>query len=168
MGAMSHTPTMPDNLDRQQTTTEEENMETITNTAQDYAQSIREELVNLDMVLELSHVSLPEDSEEDTAQQQDLRAAITALEMDHVSDGDYFANYLNETILETVVLRAENGSRSRVEMLRTCGGPRCDIFFESNDGSNLTIEVYSGSEYGRCRVSLPDLAAALSAAFEVE
>ena len=128
-------------------------MNTPTNTARQYCQLIGNELDALEVILTagsdinsvITHTS--------------YMAAIDELEAE--ADGDPYdivSQYLNETILELKILRTDDRNSTRIEMLRTCGGPRCDITRDSDDGQIVSITTYSGTDQATIRDSYPALA----------
>lgn len=66
--------------------------------------------------------------------------------------------WLNETCLEVIVLKSDDGSRVRVEILRTCGGPRCEISRSSDDGEIIEITTYDGTDQATIRDQYSNLA----------
>jgi hypothetical protein len=147
-------------------------METLKNDAYEYALLIKRELLALDTLLE-NWGEIQEDGERvrngDAPEMEDdllaeCVAAQNELGLDKWPDeNDLVSDYLNETCLEMTVLRATNtdNGRERVEILRTCGGPRCDITRDTNDGDMVEISVHSGGDSSTIRVSVGTLAASL-------
>jgi hypothetical protein len=95
------------------------------------------------------------------------RAALNELELPQDYDpADILADYLNNYALEVTWL-ATNSSRddykkTRAEILRTCGGPRCEIIRDSTDGQIIEVNTYdAGQPVDSVRVWAPALAAAL-------
>ena len=75
------------------------------------------------------------------------RAALNELELDEdydTDENDPLADYLNNTCLE--VTWYKSGTKTRAEILRTCGGPRCEISRDSHDGSMLEVRTYEAGE----------------------
>jgi hypothetical protein len=95
---------------------------------------------------------------DEDSQDQDYRGALDVLGMSHdVDPADVFFTYVNETVLEVVRWRAD-GYATRVEWLRTYGGPGCRIYFDGNDYAR--IEVCSlGESDAVVSVYVPTLAA---------
>jgi hypothetical protein len=128
-------------------------MNTTTDTARDYCQLIGRELDALELVLETGL-----DIENDQTAGE-YAEAINELGADIEQDPyDIVSQWLNETILELKILRTDNRNSTRVEMLRTCGGPRCDITRDSDDGLIISITTYSGTDQATTRNSYPELA----------
>lgn len=143
-------------------------METLKNDAYEYALLIKRELLALDNLLEnwgdvagYSPDDMSPDIDPDT--HAEIVSAISELEIEWPNgDSDLVSDYLNETCLELTVLRADSDrDRARIEILRTCGGPRCDITRDTNDGNIIEISVHSGGDHSVVRVSVGTLAASL-------
>lgn len=143
-----------------------------TNPAQEYAQVIKRELEAVNTLLEHTNTinyNTPEELAEDNPELlETITDALKEMELDYPVPGEEFdilGLWLNETVLDVVVLHAvvkDVNKRHRVEILRTCGGPRCDIFRDSDDGSRLVIEVNDGTDHHSQRIhDLDNLAAAL-------
>jgi hypothetical protein len=88
------------------------------------------------------------------------RAALNELELDPDYDtdkNDPLADYLNNTCLD--VTWYKSGTKTRAEILRTCGGPRCEITRDSIDGSMIEIRTYeTGAPVDTIRVWAPIMA----------
>lgn len=78
---------------------------------------------------------------------------------------DTFANYLNGLCLEVVYFHGSNGA-TIVEVLRTYGGPRCDIVRDSRDGEHVEVRAYWGGESAAVRVWAGRVADALDSLAE--
>lgn len=116
-------------------------------TAREYCQNIGKELDALEHVLSTN--------ETDTEQYAD---AIKELETDiELMSYQIVSQYLYEAILEITILRTDDRERTRIELLRTCGGPRCDISRDSNDGQIIEITTYDGHDQATIRNSYPEL-----------
>lgn len=106
---------------------------TTTNPAENYSRSIAEELIALDTLLDW------QSDDDDRAQ------AFQTLEMDPDTDpADAINIYLNETALDLAIRRDTRGSEypATIEILRTCGGPHCDIIRDTNDGIAIEVTTY--------------------------
>ena len=90
----------------------------------------------------------------------EIAAALAELELDHVEQNDILTTYLNETALEVVhyYTRDDDEPRTRTVILRTCGGPRCEITRENNDGHQIEVTTWELDEYYTYRVTAPALA----------
>lgn len=131
------------------------------NSARDYALLIKKEIVALDTILEcwadIAGISNDEIEElaEDTL--SDVRAALAALELEWPDDdgADIVGDYLDSTCLDIGIWRkvGDTNGATRLEILRTCGGPRCDILRDSDDGSIVEIRVHCGSDSHTLRVN---------------
>ena len=138
------------------------------NDAYEYALLIKRELLALDTLLEnwgdVAGYS-PDDMSPDIDPEThaEIVAAVSELELEWPNgDSDLVSDYLNDTCLELTVLRATGDSdRERVEILRTCGGPRCDITRDTNDGDMVEISVHYWGDASTIRVSVVTLAASL-------
>lgn len=131
------------------------------NDAKDYALLIKEEIVALDTLLE-EWGDILEIAEEDRGEFEDVSAALSVLEMSWPEDdgADIAHDYLNDRCLDVGIWRkvGDSDGATRCEILRTCGGPRCDILRDSDDGSIIEIRVYSGSDSHTLRVNAGFLA----------
>ena len=133
------------------------------NDAKEYALLIKAEIVALDALLE-EWGDILGIAEEDRGEFEDVSAALSVLEMEWPEDdgADIAHDYLNDRCLDIDIWRkvgdrGENPT-TRCEILRTCGGPRCDILRDSDDGSIVEIRVYSGSDSHTLRVNAGSLA----------
>jgi hypothetical protein len=135
-------------------------MKTATNTAQTYAETIAEELKNLEAIATGAPYGFqPDDETSDNETDSDYRAALTNLEMAHDTENP-LDTWLNETALDLAILRDTRGGEfgQRVEILRTCGGPTCYITRDSNDGSRIEIRVSDGYQQHTYNAYLDNLA----------
>ena len=130
-------------------------MNTTTNTALDYCREIRKELDALEFILTTA-------GDLDPATAEDIAAAYAELGQENTND-DYEAplTWLNESCLDLKVLRTDDREQTRVEILRTCGGPHCEITRDSNDGQVIAITTYDGSDQATIRNQYPNLSAYL-------
>lgn len=125
------------------------------NTALDYCREIRKELEALEFILTTA-------GDLDPAVAEDIAAAYAELEQENTND-DYEAplTWLNENCLDLKVLRTDDREQTRVEILRTCGGPHCEITRDSNDGQVISITTYDGSDQATIRDTYPNLSSYL-------
>jgi hypothetical protein len=124
--------------------------------ARRYSTAIADEIKALELCLTLN----PHDEND----ADDLAAALDTLELNHVQPDEALATYLNETALEITLYRAtddDDEPSTRVAILRTCGGPRCEITRENNDGQQIEVTTYVLDECYTYRVTAPNLAAQL-------
>ena len=128
---------------------------TTTNTALDYCREIRKELDALEFILTTA-------GDLDPATTENLAAAYAELGQENTND-DYEAplTWLNETCLDLKVLRTDDREQTRIEILRTCGGPYCEITRDNNDGQVIAITTYDGADQATIRNQYPNLAAYL-------
>jgi len=126
-----------------------------TNTARDYCREISKELDALEFILATA-------DNLDEAIALDVAAAYAELEQENTAD-DYEAplTWINNTILDLKILRTDDREQTRVEMLRTCGGPHCEITRDSNDGQVIAVTTYDGSDQATTRNTYPNLSAYL-------
>ena len=124
---------------------------TTTNTARDYSRAIAQELDALEFILTTA-------GNLDPATAEDIAAAYAELGQENTND-DYEAplTWLNESCLDLKVLRTDDREQTRVEILRTCGGPHCEITRDSNDGQVIAITTYDGTEQATIRNQYPNL-----------
>lgn len=120
----------------------------MTNEAQKYAETIAEEVRDLDKALSGS---------------DEAAEALARLEMNDrdEAEGDWFGLWLNETALDVSVRVDVRGldKGATVIVLRTAGGPRCEIVWDSHDGSNVEVLAWWGSDVGRVRLTVSNLVA---------
>jgi hypothetical protein len=136
------------------------------NDAKDYALLIKAEIVALDSLLEnwVDIVNISEEDREESATNgaDDIRDALATLDMEWPDDdgADIVGDYLNNTCLDVGIWRkvGDSDGATRIEILRTCGGPRCDILRDSDDGSIIEIRVHCGSDSHTLRVNAGTLA----------
>lgn len=88
--------------------------------------------------------------------------ALETLELPSDYDADNaLGDFINNFCLDVVYWRGSNG-QTRTEILRTCGGPRCDIIRESDDSDWVRVNTYSvGEPVDICSVYVPVLASLL-------
>jgi len=120
----------------------------MTNEAQKYAETIAGEVRDLDQAL-----SGGEGADE----------ALARLEMNdrEEAEGQWFGLWLNETALDVSVRVDVRGidRGATIIVLRTAGGPRCEITWDSHDASNVEVLSWWASDFGRVRLTVPNLAA---------
>lgn len=122
-----------------------------TNTALDYCRSIQCELDALENLLDCEAVRTDDDDER-------LAEAYAELGFENTGDAaDAVHQWINETLLEFKILRTDDREQTRVEMLRTCGGPHCEITRDSNDGQVIAVTTYDGSNQATIRNTYPHL-----------
>lgn len=119
------------------------------NQAQEYAETIAREVRDLEEVLSGG---------------EGAAEALVRLEMNDREDaeGQWFGLWLNETALD-VSVRVDvrgPGNGATIIVLRTVGGPRCEITWDSNDASNVEVLAWWASDFGRVRLTVPNLVAA--------
>jgi hypothetical protein len=126
-----------------------------TNTARDYCREISKELDALELILATV-------GNRDEALTEDIAAAYNELGQENTGDDyDTLSIWINETILDLKILRTNNHELTRVELLRTCGGPHCEITRDSNDGQVIAVTTYDGSDQATIRNTYPHLSAYL-------
>ena len=128
---------------------------TTTHTARDYSRAIAQELDALEFILTTA-------GDLDPATAEDIAAAYAELGQENTND-DYEAPLtgLNESCLDLKVLRTDDREQTRIEILRTCGGPHCEITRDSNDGQVIAVTTYDGTEQATIRNQYPNLSAYL-------
>ena len=133
-------------------------------TAREYCQNIGRELEALELILSTDIEAMRQIiagnsanwADDDEAKQ--YSEAINELEADIELDAyQIVSQYLYETVLEITILRTDDRQQTRVEILRTCGGPRCDISRDSNDGQIISVTTYDGHNQATIRNSYPEL-----------
>jgi hypothetical protein len=117
--------------------------QTDTNEAQQYSATISEEIEALN--------ALTADPYE-----KDLREALLSrLEFDHLDptlDGwEILSVWLNESVLDVSVQidTRKDTLNGRVVLLRTVGGPRCEVVREYGNGDTVEVLTWWAGEYGR-------------------
>ena len=110
-----------------------------------YSQLIASELLAVETLLEGRPRGYdPDDTDDEhTAYRDALRELELSPDYD-ADDNDPLTDYLNNTCLE--ITWYKSGDRTRAEILRTCGGPRCEISRDSHDGSMLEVRTYEAGE----------------------
>ena len=123
-------------------------MKTATNTAQEYAENIAQELRELETVATGAPYGFePDDSTTDDETGAEYRQALTDLEMEHDTESP-LDTWLNETALDLAILIDTRGGDfgAKIEILRTCGGPTCYITRDTNAGDSIVIYVSDGHQ----------------------
>ena len=111
--------------------------------AQNYSESIAGEIENLEIVSQGPDADGYED-------------ALRELEL-FGRDEDPIGLWMTETPLDFSV-RVDTRGRDHgysVVILRTTGGPRCEIVYDSHDGYNVEVLTWWGSDFGRVRLTAP-------------
>jgi len=127
-----------------------------------YSQLIAGEILAVETLLEGRPKYYFDDEPDDEVMA--YRAALNELELPEDYDpADILADYLNNYALEVVWLATNsdrnNYKKTRAEILRTCGGPRCEIIRDSTDGQIIEINTYdAGQPVDSIRVWAPALA----------
>lgn len=126
--------------------------------ARHYSNTIADEVKALETLLTLD----PYDDND----AQTIRETLFVLELDHLDDAaDALATYLNETALEINYYRAAGDDDEepylRTVILRTCGGPRCEITRDSHDGQQIEVTTWDLDATYTYRVTAPNLASLL-------
>ena len=133
-------------------------------TAREYCQNIGRELDALELILSTDIEAMKQIiagnsanwADDDEAKQ--YSEAINELDADIELDAyQIVSQYLYETVLEITILRTDDHQQTRIEILRTCGGPRCDISRDSNDGQIISVTTYDGHDQATIRNSYPEL-----------
>jgi hypothetical protein len=90
----------------------------------------------------------------------EVAAALAELELEHVEQDEALITYLNETALDLNCYRSHkaNTYELRTVILRTCGGPRCEITRDSNDGHQVEVTTWELGDNYTYRVTAPNLA----------
>lgn len=135
---------------------------THTNSAQTYCETIADELHALEIVAAGTPYGYdhdhPDYDDDDAAA---YRAALDELEMDYSQADDALHTYINETALDLSILR-DNDGRARIEILRTCGGPRCEITRDTYyDGQQITVTTWDHPNTASVTVWAPTVSAYL-------
>lgn len=135
-------------------------MKTATNTAQQYAEIIAQELRELETVATGAPYGFePDDSTTDDDTAAEYRQALTDLEMKHDTENP-LDTWLNETALDLAVLIDTRGGEfgAKIEILRTCGGPTCYILRDTNAGESIVVHVSDGHQQHYQTVHLANVA----------
>lgn len=135
-------------------------MKTATNTAQEYAENIAQELRELDHAATGAPYGFdPDDSATDDDTAAEYRQALTNLEMEHDTESP-LDTWLNETALDLAILLDTRGGEfgAKIEILRTCGGPTCYIMRDTNTGDSIVIHVSDGHQQHYKTVYLANVA----------
>lgn len=134
-------------------------------TAREYCQNIGRELDALELILSTDIEAMKQiiagnsaNWVDDDDEAKQYYEAINELNADVELDAyQIVSQYLYETVLEITILRTDDRQQTRVEILRTCGGPRCDISRDSNDGQIISVTTYNGHDQSTIRNSYPEL-----------
>ena len=132
---------------------------TYSDTAHQYAETIAEEISELETVATGAPYGFdPDDATTDDETGAEYRQALTNLEMAHDTENPLDL-WLNETALDLAILRDIRGGEfgARLEILRTCGGPTCYITRDSNDGDRIEIRVSDGQHQFTKSLWLPNI-----------
>ena len=126
-----------------------------------YSQLIAGEVLAVETLLEGRPTGYdPADIDDTDEEHTRYRDALNELELDpdyDTDDNDPLADYLNNTCLD--VTWYKSGTKTRAEILRTCGGPRCEITRDSIDGSMIEVCTYeAGAPVDTIRVWAPIMA----------
>lgn len=78
---------------------------------------------------------------------EEYEEALKALDFTHIDKGDEIITWLNETCLEIINYYDMGGDPTGYVILRTVGGPRCEIRREIEDGEAFYIDTWSGGDY---------------------
>lgn len=76
-------------------------------------------------------------------------------------DIDAFGAWMNNCLAVEVLVGTVDLDARRVEVLRTCGGPRCEITRSNDDGAAVTVTVHYGSDTAAVRIYPANVAEAL-------
>lgn len=95
-----------------------------------------------------------------THDDDEATTALATLEQEHVPQDEALSTYLNETALDISYYRSHKADNYelRTVILRTCGGPRCEITRDSNDGHQIEVTTWEAGETYTYRVTAPTLA----------
>lgn len=135
-------------------------MNTPSNTAREYAETIAQELREVDTAATGAPYGFdPDDATTDDDDATEYRQALTNLEMAHDTEMP-FDTWLNETALDLAILIDTRGADfgAKIEILRTCGGPTCYITRDTSDGDRVEIRVSDGHQQHHKSVWLTNVA----------
>ena len=119
------------------------------NSALIYCKNIAKELDALENILSAETVRTDDDDEL-------LAEAFAELEFENTGEPiDAVSQWLNETILNFTILRTDDKQTTRIEILRTCGGPPCEITRSNNDGDIIEVTTHDGTKQATIRNSYP-------------
>jgi hypothetical protein len=128
--------------------------------ARQYSELIAQEVKALEQLLTLD----PYDDND----ANEIAAALKELEIHPDTIGepaDAFYTYLNETALDITHYTTTNNhndeTTTRTVILRTCGGPRCEITRDSFDGHQIEVTTWQSDSTATVRVTAPNLASTL-------
>lgn len=123
-------------------------MGTYTNHAYDYSHTIAEEVLALDTILS-------------STDPDEIAEALATLELDPDTDPtDAAYVWINETALDVAILADTRGTDhgARIEILRTCGGPHCQINRDTNNGTVVEIVSHWGTDNYTHRINVDSFA----------
>ena len=129
-----------------------------TNPAADYAALIAEEVQALDRLVGGLYARRDASLQEFWDDCETVGVNPEALE-----DGYAYAfgAWLENCLAVEVFVGSVRRDARRVEVLRTCGGPRCEITRSDDDGAAVTVTVHDGGETATVRVYASSVAEAL-------
>jgi len=124
--------------------------------ARDYSTSIAREILALETLATLDRETNP----------QLFAEQLTIVGLQGINDDtNPLGAYLNATALEVTFYHAtgnhDHEPKTRTVILRTCGGPRCEITRDSNDGHIIEVTTYVDNDKHSHRITAPNVAAEL-------
>lgn len=124
--------------------------------ARDYSTSIAREILALDILATLDRETNP----------QLFAEQLALVGLQGINDEtNPLGAYLNKTALEVTFYQStgnhDHEPRTRTVILRTCGGPRCEITRDSNDGDMIEITTYVNNNRHTHRIAAPYVAGEL-------
>lgn len=131
---------------------------TTTTDAEDYSRTIAEEVIALDTILAGAPYGFdPSNIDPDDEEHAAYLDAIRTLEMEHVTDPDEIPDvWLNETALDVAILADTRGPEfgARIEILRTAGGPHCQIDRDTNNSTVVEVVTHWGTDHYTHRMNV--------------
>ena len=128
------------------------------NPAAEYAAAIVEEVQALDRVLGSLYARRDASLQEFWNDCETVGISSEALGNGHA---DAFSMWLDNCLAFEVLAGTVDLNARRVEVLRTCGGPRCEITRSSGDATAVTVTVHDGHDTATVRIYPANVADAL-------
>jgi hypothetical protein len=129
-----------------------------TNPAAEYAAAIVEEVQALDRVLGGLYARRDASLQEFWDDCETIGVNPEALEDGYT---DALGAWLDNCLAVEVFVGSVRRDARRVEVLRTCGGPHCEITRSNDDGAAVTVTVHDGSDTATVRIYPASVAGAL-------
>jgi hypothetical protein len=129
-----------------------------TNPAAEYAAAIVEEVQALDRLVGGLYARRDASLQEFWDDCETIGVSPEALEDGYA---DALGAWLDNCLAVEVFVGSVRRDARRVEVLRTCGGPHCEITRSNDDGAAVTVTVHDGHDTATVRIYPANVAGAL-------